>query len=206
MATVNGGPDQVRVAVVDPLPIFAHGLVELLRTHGREAAAPGDVAGWVRTGGNDVVLFSVVRDDDWTAARELTASRPGIRLIMLLDDPDPAGHLRAVTAGAAGVLPRAAAPAALMDVVDAAVKGYSLLPLDVLRGMLTESAGEGSRLPEREIDWLRRLAGGSTVARLANEVGYSERMMFRLLSEMYGKLGVPGRTGALMYARDRGWL
>ncbi|MFI7601479.1 hypothetical protein [Actinoplanes sp. NPDC049681] len=203
---MNGGPERVRVAVVDPLPLFAHGLVELLRAHGREAAAPEDVAGWVRTEGTDLVLISVVRDEDWATARELTASRPGIRLVLLLDDPGPAAHLRAVTAGAAGVLPRAATPAAVLDVVDAAVKGYSLLPLDVLRGMLTECAGGGSGLQDREIDWLRRLAGGSTVARLAHEVGYSERMMFRLLSEMYGKLGVTGRTGALMYARDRGWL
>ena len=52
----------------------------------------------------------------------------------------------------------------------------------------------------------RELAGGVTVAQLAAQVGYSERMMFRLLRELYDRLHVRGRTDALMLARERGWL
>jgi hypothetical protein len=44
------------------------------------------------------------------------------------------------------------------------------------------------------------------VARLAATVGYSERMMFRLLADLYARLGADNRTRALMRARDEGWL
>jgi DNA-binding NarL/FixJ family response regulator len=61
-------------------------------------------------------------------------------------------------------------------------------------------------LTAQEIDWLRRLTDGTSVSRLADHVGYSERMMFRLLAQTYAKLGVDNRTKAIIQARDRGWL
>jgi DNA-binding CsgD family transcriptional regulator len=45
-----------------------------------------------------------------------------------------------------------------------------------------------------------------TVRQLADRAGYSERMMFRLLRDLYDRLRVKGRTEALMLARERGWL
>ena len=51
-----------------------------------------------------------------------------------------------------------------------------------------------------------RRAGGSTVAALANQAGYSERAMFRLLHGLYQRLGVRTRTEALIRAHERGWL
>ena len=53
---------------------------------------------------------------------------------------------------------------------------------------------------------LRELARGTTVGRLAADVGYSERMMFRLLRELYARLGAGNRTDALVKAQAKGWL
>jgi DNA-binding NarL/FixJ family response regulator len=69
-----------------------------------------------------------------------------------------------------------------------------------------DSRPDGDIPSPREIDWLHQLAGGLTVGQLAARVGYSERMMFRLLRELYDRLQVKGRTEALMLARQRGWL
>jgi DNA-binding CsgD family transcriptional regulator len=44
------------------------------------------------------------------------------------------------------------------------------------------------------------------VGQLADQAGYSERAMFRMLRNLYAKLKVSTRTEALMHARERGWL
>jgi DNA-binding CsgD family transcriptional regulator len=56
------------------------------------------------------------------------------------------------------------------------------------------------------IAWLRHLSEGRTVADLADSVGYSERMMYRLLANLYRRLGARSRTKALMLAQREGWL
>ncbi|MDQ3641282.1 MAG: hypothetical protein M3450_07420 [Actinomycetota bacterium] len=57
-----------------------------------------------------------------------------------------------------------------------------------------------------EVGWLQTLARGATVARLAGEVGYSEREMFRILSNLYQRMGVVSRTEALVQAAQWGLL
>jgi DNA-binding CsgD family transcriptional regulator len=44
------------------------------------------------------------------------------------------------------------------------------------------------------------------VVRLADRAGYSERAMFRLLRQLYLRIGARNRTEALMRAHERGWL
>jgi DNA-binding CsgD family transcriptional regulator len=46
----------------------------------------------------------------------------------------------------------------------------------------------------------------SDCGQLAEQAGYSERAMFRLLKNIYSRLGVRNRTQALMLAKDQGWL
>jgi DNA-binding NarL/FixJ family response regulator len=94
-------------------------------------------------------------------------------------------------------------------VFSAAIRGQSLLPAEVVRALASPgpTAERGQGAPSvREIEWLRELANGVTVARLAGRAGYSERAMFRLLRELYARLRVHNRTEALMLARERGWL
>jgi hypothetical protein len=41
---------------------------------------------------------------------------------------------------------------------------------------------------------------------LAESTGLSERVMYRRLGLLYRRLGVSGRTQALILGRDEGWL
>jgi DNA-binding NarL/FixJ family response regulator len=89
------------------------------------------------------------------------------------------------------------------------VQGRVVLPIGVMRAL---SATEPAPTPPddtpapHELEWLHHLAAGQTISQVANRVGYSERMMFRLLRQLYDRLHVRGRTEALMLARQRGWL
>jgi DNA-binding NarL/FixJ family response regulator len=55
--------------------------------------------------------------------------------------------------------------------------------------------------------WLAAAARGwYTVAQVAATSGYSERMMFRLLRNLYARLGVESRMEAMLLTREHGWV
>jgi DNA-binding NarL/FixJ family response regulator len=64
----------------------------------------------------------------------------------------------------------------------------------------------GSVPSANQLVWLRQLAAGTTVANLAQQVGYSERAMFRMLQALYRQMGTPNRIEAILLAQSRGWL
>jgi DNA-binding NarL/FixJ family response regulator len=201
----------VRVAVSDPLPLFCRGVIAALADAGFDAEAPDDLLAWVRTDERRIVLFTVRTDDDWTLLAEVCAVRSATVVIALVDDSSVAAHVRALLAGAVGVLSRDAPPEKLRAAFEAAIDDHSVLPIAVVRafaaqaGSAAADASAGSPTA-KEIEWLRELAHGGSVAKLADRIGYSERMMFRLLRELYVRMGVANRTEALMRARDEGWL
>jgi DNA-binding NarL/FixJ family response regulator len=189
----------VRVAVVDPLPMYARGLATALRDRGFPADTPADPAGW------DLILLTVTGEPDWPHVTGLSTTA---LVVVVADRIDVDVWVRAVSAGATGVLARDAAEEEVLATVRAAVDGRGVVPLGVLRSLVADRPGHPPDRPltDDEIGWLRRLAEGATVARLAESAGYSERMMFRLLAGVYARLGTDNRTRALMRARDEGWL
>lgn len=198
----------LRIAVVDPLPMFAHGLMATLRDEGLAAVVPDDLLAWIRAPGTALVLLTVADGHDWARLADVLSARPDTLVIAVLAEIDLSTHVRALSSGAVGVLPRDASPSTVREVVGAAARGNSLIPVEVLRGIMSRVGGaEPVRsLSDAEIGWLRQLADGVTVGRLAQQVGYSERMMFRLLADVYTRLGAGNRTKAIMRARDEGWL
>ncbi|MEV4621562.1 DNA-binding response regulator [Asanoa sp. NPDC049573] len=198
----------LRVAVVDRLPMYARGLAVTLSEHGGPAEVPTDLLEWARRPGEPLVFLGLTEEADWGLLAALRTVRADALVVGVIDVPGLAEVVRAVAAGAAGVLDRDATPAAVADVLRATLDGRSLVPLDVLRSLVAGLTAESASRPitADEIHWLRKLADGTTVPRLAQEAGYSERMMFRLLAGLYARLGVDGRTKALIRARDEGWL
>jgi DNA-binding NarL/FixJ family response regulator len=201
----------VRVAVADPLPLFRHGVLAALGAAGFQAEAPEDLMAWVRVDEPRLVLFTVTVADDWALLPELCQARADTKIIAVLAETSIRTCVRALSAGASGVLARDASLSVMREVFDAAVRGSSIVPTSVLRALADGSmygteATEANWPSKTEREWLRQLARGDSVAHLAAGVGYSERMMFRLLRDLYTKIGVGNRTEALIKARDQGWL
>jgi DNA-binding NarL/FixJ family response regulator len=199
----------IRVAVSDPLPLVRQGIVASLDHLSAGVEDPADLVAWAHRPDRRVVLLTVVAADDWEILADLCRLPVSVVVVALLADASVANYVRAISAGAAGVVPRTVTGTGLRSVFQAAVEGKTLLPTDVVRalaGRQPDNAPADDRPTDRELSWLRDLAAGMSVGRIAERAGYSERMMFRLLRAVYAKLGTRSRTEALMLARERQWI
>lgn len=197
----------VRIAIVDPLPMFRGGLSAVLERAGFAHDAPDDLVAWVRAGAGDLVLLTLRHAADWTLLEETCQARSRVAVIAVLDDPTVPAYLRALNAGAVGAVPRHAPADEIRAACVAVADGRTVLPIAVLRACLDPGRRRPRAAPsEREIEWLRELARGETMAQVATRAGYSERMMFRMLRSLYQRLDDGNRTEAIIFARDQGWL
>jgi DNA-binding NarL/FixJ family response regulator len=199
----------IRIAVSDPLPIYRRGLLELLGDASFEPQNPDELLTWIRAEQRPVVLLSMLSSNDWTLLARLHEIRADTVVIAVLPDTSTRNQVQAILDGAVAAVARDALPETMRRVFDAAVAGQSLLPVEVVRALTTSQPPleEDEAVPSpQEIGWLRELALGTTVVRLADRAGYSERAMFRLLRELYLRIGARNRAEALMRAHERGWL
>ncbi len=199
----------VRIAVLDPLPVFRHGIMAALGDAGYRSETPDDLMAWIRDEQRRVVLMTLRSADDWALLGQLHRARPDVIVVAVLEEAGVTAYVRALSAGAVSAVPRDGSPEGVREVFEAAMRGTSLLPIEVVRALASPTephAQAQDAASSREIEWLQQLASGITVAQLADRAGYSERAMFRLLRSLYAKLDVKSRTEALMLARERGWL
>lgn len=199
----------VRVAVSDPLPMFRQGVMACLNDVLVEAEPPVDLRTWAHGADRRVILLTVQAAADWHLLSDLCQEHGDVVVVAVLEEANVAGYLRAISAGAAGAMPRTVSMSKLRAVFLAAMDGSTLLPTDVVRALAgrgTETTQPADHPSTREIGWLRDLADGVSVGRIADGAGYSERMMFRLLRDLYARLGARSRTEALMLARERDWI
>lgn len=173
---------------------------------GLEAACRA--AGWAFSEMVDdgaVVVTPLRRGDTCETVDRLVAG--GHRVVALVTpfDRDEASH----------ALHHGAAPAdwdspaeEIVEVALAVAGGAARLPLGLAARLCpaTDVHRAGPVVTAEEAEWLRRLARGATVARLADDVGYSERAMFRRLADLYVRLGVTGRAEAIISAERHGLL
>jgi DNA-binding NarL/FixJ family response regulator len=199
---------RIRIAVSDPLPMFGRGIAEVMRDIDHDVEFPGDLLTWGGYAGPHLISLTLLGTSDWTMLAALRDSRPQTAVVAVIENNDVDHCVRALTSGAVGVMAREADADTVRGVLSAAASGRSLLPAEVVRALTspTRSPQAGHVPTETEIAWIRMLAQGFTVARLAAHAGYSERMMFRLLRAIYERWGVANRTEAIVHARGIGWI
>jgi DNA-binding NarL/FixJ family response regulator len=201
-----------RAVVVDPLPLYRQGVTACLSDLGCavEVDVPPDLATWQADGERHVVVISLCSPAEWQLLAELHATRPNLLLLAMVDTRDAGAYVTAIRQGATSAIPRTCSPHDLKVFFTALINGTATLPVEAMRSLVASADPDELHLKghpsDREVAWLRQLAQGRTVAQLADSCGYSERMMFRRLREVYDKLDAQTRTQALMSARDHGWL
>jgi DNA-binding NarL/FixJ family response regulator len=151
----------------------------------------------------DVLLVALSMPDGLAAARELSASHPEIRVVVLTTPSDRERVLDALGAGAIGYLPKDSAPADLIAGVRAASRGES--PRAASAGPRVRSERRAAdELSERELDVLALVGAGLPNKQIASRLAISEKTVKNHLTSIFRALGVGDRTQAALWAQRHG--
>jgi DNA-binding NarL/FixJ family response regulator len=208
MASVLTTMRQIRVLVVDD-----HGLmIEAVRI-AMDREQDIEIVGEARSGREvlpevarrqpDIVLLDIRMPDvdGLTVLRELRVRRPDVNVVMLSGLADPQIEREALRAGALAYLDKRVDPgtlaACLRNVMDggAAATGTGCVPAD-------EAAFP--TLTEREREILVHVSRGKSNADIAAALWLSKQTIKYHLTNIYRKLGVKGRPGAVRYVFELG--
>lgn len=210
----------IRVLVADDQALFREALTTLLEVQ------PGiEVVGEAGNGEEavlrsrllhpDVVLMDLRMPvlDGIAATARLRAEQPEVRVLALTTFDDDEDVFAALRAGAVGYLLKDVTSARLVEALDAADRGESVLQPSVAAKVVARVA----RMPEdapstehpltdREIDVVRLLAEGRSNREIAGALFLAEGTVKNLVTSVLSKLEVRDRTQAALRARDFGIL
>jgi DNA-binding NarL/FixJ family response regulator len=204
----------VDVVLVDDHPLFSRGLALLLpgvsEGQVRVVATTDDAsaaAAMVRRHHADVAVVDLHMPPPG-GTRAIAAIRradPTVRVVALSGQAEEDAVLEALRAGAAAYLPKTADPELLVRPLLAVLDGWSVIPEDLLRRLLEDSAPSGERgLADRLTADERRLwrlvADGTSTVEIATTLHVSERTAKRLVAALLRTLGVATRVEAAALA------
>jgi DNA-binding NarL/FixJ family response regulator len=181
-------------------------MIEVFGARGHPLEEPTNLVAWAARKERRVVVMTV-EPEGWDILRRLGQLDDKPVVVAVLEDLSIDACIRALAEGATTIVARNAEPEYLRQVFDEALRGRSLLPAEVVAALAAKSGlRQDSPLSEREISWLRALSQGGTIAQLADEMGYSERAMYRLLRDLYRRMNVKNRTEAVLRASQSGLI
>ena len=196
---------EVPISVVDPVPAYRAGLLAVLAGEGFHCAHPDAVEATVAQPGRKALLITIRSDSEWETVNRYGHRCPTTVVIALLVDASPAGYRDAFRAGACSAVPFDAPVETIVAVLRAALDQHALLPVELAQALASGDNGQTRGwITDSEAEWLRHLKTGMTIAKLAEKVGYSERSLYRLLHDMYGRMQVSNRTEAIAKAARLG--
>ncbi len=209
--------EQPRVLLVDDHDLFRTGLAKLLTEQGVHVigeAPTGEAAlRLVDELTPDVVIMDLNMPGlgGVDATREISASAPRTRVVVLTISEDDDDIVDAIMAGACGYLLKNSTVQELVAGISAAADGDSLISpqvgtkvLQQLRaqagGVRRDTAAPRIELSERELDVLRLIAIGKDNAQIAQELFISPKTVKNHISNILMKLQIENRIQAAVYA------
>lgn len=194
----HGGGDRLTVRVVEEAAAYRRGLEEAFAGAGHRVAGEDEVP--------DLALVALRVAADCGRLEAWSVKAP---VVALVEPGDAETVAHALHHGAVAAVEWQAETGRIVQVAEAAARGDALLPSAIARGLPghgVDPHAERPHVEEEELEWLEELAQGSTVVDLADNYGYSERVMFRRLHDLYARLGAANRSEALINAVRFGLL
>lgn len=218
--------DPTPLVVVDDHAVMGHALAMALQLQGFQAArsvhvhedlADDAVVEDVRrSGGAPVVLLDLHLGDDRLSVPLIPPLRAiGCRVLVLTAEHDPSLLGACLEAGADGVFDKAQPFDQLVEVLQDAVRGFTVMSVsareELLAGLRTARLSDARRLApfealtEREQDVLRGLLRGDSVEAIARSRVVALSTVRSHVKGILRKLGVNSQLAAVALARDAGW-
>jgi DNA-binding NarL/FixJ family response regulator len=212
---------RVRVLIVDDDDLMRAGLRGVLASDETievvgEAGDGREAAYRTRLLRPDVVLMDVRMPDldGISATRELLASFPEVRVVILTTFEQEDYIFGALSAGASGFLLKRTRPEELIAAIHTIAAGDSLLSPSVTSRVIERMAGQpaadGPRDPRlaeltpRETEVLELVARGLSNGEIAVELVIEESTVKTHIKRVLAKLGVRGRVQAVIFAYESG--
>jgi DNA-binding NarL/FixJ family response regulator len=135
--------------------------------------------------------------------------------VVVLTMHDDEGHVdRALALGAAGYVLKSAPRDDMIRALEAAVAGGAYVQPSLAKSLLARHVvvpdGPASedvvQLTPRQLQLLRALASGRTTKELAHDLGISESTAKSYLKDLYARLGVASRAGAVAFGMRQGLI
>jgi DNA-binding NarL/FixJ family response regulator len=207
----------MRILVVDDHSLFRDGVISLLEAGGHEVVGQaGDgLAAVESTRGlkPDLVLMDINMPhmDGIEALRQIKASWPEVKVIMLTVSEDEANLVHAIRAGADGYLLKHLNAKDFLEMVNGLERGEAAITRSLTMRLLkhmTALEPESGRTPlsERELEILRLVATGKSNHAIAEQLLVSENTVKYHLKNIMQKLGVSNRTEAVTLAIQMKYL
>lgn len=204
----------LRVVVVDDHPVVRDGIRGMLDgqpdlTVVGEAGDGREAIAVVARERPDVVLMDLRMPqlDGVAAINRITVDQPEVRVLVLTTYDEDHDIVRAIEAGARGVLLKDAPREDLFRAIRSAARGEMVLAPSVTARMFGRMRAPQEQTPtERELEVLTLVARGLTNRAIGRELALSEATVKTHLVHVFNKLGVADRTAAVTVAYERGLI
>lgn len=183
--------------------MWRRGMADALGEAGFDVTSIEDPTDWQAGRDGSGLVMSAKDGENLEVLQSFSDEHPHIPVIAVVSEVDLTVMARVIRNGAIGAVDDHWDSQSLALSLEGAVHGLTVMPGRIAAGMaqlVPDDAGLSSLVSAEEASWLRSMAKGTTVADLAEEVGYSERAMFRNLKTLYLRIGVENRTEALLWA------
>ncbi len=211
----EGGPQPIRVFLLDDHEIVRRGIADLLEAEdgltvvGEAATASEALARIPAARPHVAVLDARLPDGSGIdVCRDIRSSMPEVRCLILTSYDDNDAVFAAVMAGAAGYLLKEIRGSSLVDAIRQAADGKSLLDPAVTERLLTrlrDGAPKDERLAsltDREREILELIADGLTNRQIGERLFLAEKTVKNYVSGLLSKLGMERRTQAAVYGAE----
>jgi DNA-binding NarL/FixJ family response regulator len=208
-ATAPTRSQPITVLIVDDHPLLREGIAAVIQGEADMAVVAQACNGheaieaYRRHQPNVTLMDLLMPEMDGVAATTaIRAESPTARIVMLTTYSGDAQALRALKAGASGYLLKSLIRTDLLDAIRCVHAGQRRIPREVADG-LAEHVHDDA-LSARELDVLRRVAGGNSNRRVAAQLGISEDTVKAHMKNILSKLDANDRTHAVTIALKRG--
>jgi DNA-binding NarL/FixJ family response regulator len=140
--------------------------------------------------------------DGLQALDQIRARDSSIKVVMLSASDSPAEIQSALARGANGFILKSVNPVDLPSALRQIHEGTVFHP--GMQGSVPTSAAEAVGLTDREVTLVRALARGLSNKQIGQELWITEQTVKFHLSNIYRKLDVSNRTGAVRWAHESG--
>ena len=192
------------ILIVDDHAIVRAGLKRLVDPDGRgdvlEAANGRDALALVRARAPDLIILDL--NLPGLGGLELLRRMVQVgarRILVLTMHAEPLYAKRALEAGAAGYVTKNASPDELMAAVRKVAAGGRYVEAELAQALAIQAAEPATfdNLSPRELEIMRLLAGGGSLAEIADALGVGYKTVANACSQIKAKLGV-ARTADLV--------